>query len=87
MTLIEAKEVFNKNAASIINTTAIDLINNAIDLRIDMKPYWRKDEDGNESWACPRCDICVTVDHGRIRETCCSNCGQKLDWSGLPDKK
>ena len=45
------------------------------------KPYYRKEED-TEGYACPVCHMGVTVDHGRIKDTFCSHCGQVLDWSG-----
>lgn len=83
MTLPEAKELFNNNAASVIDTNAMALINEAIDSRIDAQPYYRREED-DKGWACPRCDMGVTVDHGRIREQYCSSCGQKLDWTNIP---
>lgn len=43
--------------------------------QIPQKPYYRKEEDA-EGYACPVCDMGVTVDHGRIRDTFCSHCGQ-----------
>lgn len=52
----------------------------AIEKQIAKKPYYRKEED-SEGYACPVCDIGVTVDHGRIKLSYCSSCGQRLDWS------
>lgn len=51
----------------------------ALEKRIPQKPYYRKEEDA-KGYACPVCDMGVTVDHGRIRDTFCSHCGQALDW-------
>ena len=53
---------------------------NALENQIPKKPYWRIEEDA-KGYACPICNMGVTIDHGRIRETFCSNCGQKIDWS------
>lgn len=52
---------------------------NAIKKQIPQKPWYRR-EEGAEGWACPACNMGVTVDHGRIKDTFCSHCGQSLDW-------
>ena len=54
-------------------------IMNAIKKQIPQKPLYRREEDA-EGWACPVCHIGVTVDHGRIKNTFCSHCGQAIDW-------
>lgn len=64
-------------------------IDESNEFRTPKKPYWRieKDEDGYvcaEGYACPRCDMGVTTDHGQIRESFCSDCGQALDWNDIP---
>ena len=51
----------------------------ALNKQIPKKPYYRKEKDA-KGYACPACDMGVTVDHGRIRDTFCSHCGQALDW-------
>lgn len=51
----------------------------AIEKQIPKKPWHRREEDA-EGWACPACHMGVTVDHGRIKDTFCSHCGQALDW-------
>ena len=53
----------------------------ALDKQIPKKPYFRN-EEGATGYACPVCDMGVTADKGRIRDTYCSHCGQFLDWSG-----
>lgn len=58
-------------------TTIMDALNK----QMPKKPYYRKEED-TEGYACPVCHMGVTVDHGRIKDTFCSHCGQALDWSG-----
>ena len=52
----------------------------SVEKQIPKKPYYRKEEDA-KGFACPECDMGVTVDHGRIKEDYCSSCGQKIDWS------
>ena len=52
---------------------------NAIKKQIPQKPWFRREEDA-EGWACPACHMGVTVDHGRIKDTFCSHCGQAIDW-------
>ena len=52
---------------------------NAIKKQIPQKPWYRREEDA-EGWACPACHMGVTVDHGRIKDTFCSHCGQAIDW-------
>lgn len=52
---------------------------NAIKKQIPQKPWYRKEEDA-DGWACPACHMGVTVDHGRIKDTFCSHCGQAIDW-------
>lgn len=52
---------------------------NAIKKQIPQKPWYRREEDA-EGWACPACHLGVTVDHGRIKDTFCSHCGQAIDW-------
>ena len=54
-------------------------IMNAIKKQIPQKPWYRMEEDA-EGWACPACNMGVTVDHGRIKDTFCSLCGQAIDW-------
>lgn len=54
----------------------------ALKKQIPDKPYYRKEEDA-EGWACPNCDDGVTVNHGRIRDTYCSHCGQMIDWDAI----
>ena len=54
-------------------------IMNAIKKQIPQKPWYRREEDA-EGWACPACHMGVTVDHGRIKDTFCSHCGQAIDW-------
>lgn len=54
----------------------------AVKKQVPQKPYYRVEED-TEGWACPVCDMCVTVDHGRIRNSYCSNCGQAIDWEDV----
>lgn len=51
----------------------------ACEKQIPKNPYYRREEDA-EGYACPVCDMGVTVDHGRIRDAFCSHCGQALDW-------
>jgi hypothetical protein len=51
----------------------------ALEKQTPKKPYYRKEEDA-EGYACPSCDMGVTVDNGRIRDAYCSHCGQALDW-------
>lgn len=51
----------------------------AIEKQMPKKPYFRKEEDA-KGYACPVCDMGVTADHGRIRDTFCSHCGQAIDW-------
>jgi hypothetical protein len=51
---------------------------NAIKKQIPQKPCYRMEEDA-EGWACPACHMGVTVDHGRIKDTFCSHCGQAID--------
>lgn len=52
---------------------------NAIKKQIPQKPWYRREGDA-KGWACPACHMGVTVDHGRIKDTFCSHCGQALDW-------
>ena len=52
---------------------------NAIKKQIPQKPWYGREEDA-EGWACPACHLGVTVDHGRIKDTFCSHCGQAIDW-------
>ena len=52
---------------------------NAIKKQIPQKPWYRREEDA-DGWACPACHMGVTVDHGRIKDTFCSHCGQAIDW-------
>lgn len=54
----------------------------AVKKQVPQKPYYRLEED-TEGWACPVCDMCVTVDHGRTRNSYCSNCGQAIDWEDV----
>lgn len=41
---------------------------------ISKTPNYRVEEYA-EGWACPVCDMGVTIDHGRTRNSYCSNCG------------
>ena len=50
--------------------------------RIPKEPYWRTEEDA-KGYACPTCNMGVTVDHGIIRDAYCSSCGQALDWTNI----
>lgn len=59
-----------------------DIIAEALEKQIPIKPYYRKEEDA-EGWACPNCDGGVTVNRGRIRDTYCSHCGQMIDWDAI----
>lgn len=55
--------------------------------RTPKKPYWRRETDDDvitEGYACPTCDMGVTIDHGRIRPSFCLSCGQALDWNNIP---
>ena len=54
----------------------------AVKKQVPQKPYYRVEED-TEGWASPVCDMCVTVDHGRTRNSYCSNCGQAIDWEDV----
>ena len=50
----------------------------ALEKQIPKEPYWRV-EEGAEGWACPVCDMGVTIDGGRV--CFCGSCGQAIDWS------
>lgn len=54
----------------------------ALQKQIPQEPWYRKEEDA-EGYACPACHMGVTVDHGRIKDSFCSHCGQALDWSEI----
>lgn len=54
----------------------------ALQKQMPKEPWYRKEEDA-EGYACPACHMGVTVDHGRIKDTFCSHCGQALDWSEI----
>ena len=64
------------------NPEVLCAIVDALNKQIPIKPYYRKEEDA-EGWACPNCDGGVTVNHGRIRDTYCSHCGQMIDWDAI----
>lgn len=57
------------------------------EFRTPKEPYWRRETDDDvitEGYACPTCDMGVTIDHGRIRPSFCLSCGQALDWNNIP---
>ena len=74
-----AKHLFHFSCSEIDENTACDMALNALKKQMPQKPYYRKEEYA-EGYACPVCDMGVTVDHGRIKDTFCSHCGQALDW-------
>lgn len=73
----------DKNVKSVVGgdkeTMAMKIAVESIEKQIPKEPYWRVEEEG-EGWACPACNMGVTIDGERIRERFCSDCGQSLDW-------
>ena len=63
--------------------TALEMAIQALEKQVPKKPYYRK-EEGAEGYACPYCNVGVTIHlygGGFINQEFCSNCGQALDWS------
>lgn len=78
---IAAEIAREARAAGVSDLTVLNkaAILEAIGKQIPQKPRYRREEDA-EGWACPACHMGVTVDHGRIKDTFCSHCGQAIDW-------
>ena len=78
---IVSQIVMEARAEGISDLTVLNklAIMNAIKKQIPQKPWYRREEDA-EGWSCPACHMGVTVDHGRIKDTFCSHCGQAIDW-------
>lgn len=78
---IVSKIAMEARAEGLYDLTVLNkcAILNAIKKQIPQKPLYRREEDA-EGWACPACQMGVTIDHGRIKDTFCSHCGQAIDW-------
>lgn len=70
------------NGISDVTDLVKSSILSAVKKQVPQKPYYRVEEYA-EGWACPVCDMGVTIDHGRTRNSYCSNCGQAIDWKDV----
>lgn len=59
-----------------------DKIKSAIDKQKAMKPAEADDREGCVTWMCP---VCERVHFTEWKTNYCSECGQKIDWTGVEE--